>query len=243
MSNVPIFSFNDVHYTPNGIDVLRGISYQIPAHKTTVILGPSGAGKSSLLRLLNNLDDPSRGSIHYEGENLLDLDPQELRREVGMLFQTPVIFEGSLRDNLIVAGRWDSRIQTLSSEDLTQNLKRVGLGGKSLDGAARDLSGGEKARLVLARTLLNEPKVLLLDEATAHLDPHLAKEIMNLVRGLQSELRLTLIVVSHDLDLMTPFADNLAVLVDGELKYEISEVDHDQFPRETIMSFFQSEAT
>ena len=240
MSATPSFIFDNVHFSPNGVKVLRGINYRIPANKTSVILGPSGAGKSSLLRLLNNLDDPSEGSIYYQGENLQDLDPQQLRREVGMLFQTPIIFEGNLRDNLRVAGRWDARIQALTDEELLQELIRVGLAEKSLDLAARDLSGGEKARLVLARTLLNGPQVLLLDEATAHLDPHLASEIMKLVKALQADLNLTLVVVSHDLDLMAPFADTLAVLVDGELKYELGAVDHDQFPREEIMSLFES---
>ncbi len=231
MLSGPIFQLRDLSYAVNGSRILQRINLDIPFQQTTVILGPSGAGKSSLLRLLNALDGPTSGQILYDDEDLLDINPLQLRKEVGMVFQTPAIFDASIRENLILAGRWNPHIHELAPGDLEGALHQVGLEHKAIDGAARDLSGGEKARLALARTLLNHPRVLLLDEPTAHLDPRKAKGILKLVSGLRSELDLTLIMVSHDLELMLEYADHVAVLVDGQIlrsdpRDKISKLTH-----------------
>jgi len=218
MSATPLFTLKDIHFRPNGKPVLKGIDLEIPDHELVVILGPSGSGKSSLLRVLNGLNLIHAGQLHYRGEDALELDPRDLRRQVGMVFQQSAIFAGSLADNLKVAGRWDESIRTLGEMRLREALDQVGLHDKALGDAARDLSGGEQQRLALARTLLNQPQVLLLDEVTAHLDPGRAGEIMNLVVHLHQTLKISIIAVSHDIHLMLPFADHLAILDAGRIR-------------------------
>lgn len=162
----------------DGRTVLRGIDLRIPARGITVVVGPSGSGKSSLLRLINRLDAPETGTIRVLGEDIAAADPRVLRRRVGMVFQRPVPFPGSVRDNLRVGA------PSATDEILRDLLIRGGLDATLLAREATELSGGEAQRMCLARTLSTEPSLLLLDEPTSALDAEAAAVVERTGRSL-----------------------------------------------------------
>ena len=158
-----------------------------------MVAGASGAGKSTLLRLCNRLEVPTSGTVSYRGHDLQDVDPLDLRRRVGMVFQRAVLFAGTVRDNLEVA------TPGLDEAGYAEALERVSLDGSFLERQAATLSGGEAQRMCLARTLLTGPETLLLDEPTSALnaEPKLAFE--RLTQEL-AEQGVTVLWVTHDLE-------------------------------------------
>ncbi|MBT4714241.1 MAG: ATP-binding cassette domain-containing protein, partial [Candidatus Marinimicrobia bacterium] len=197
MENDVLFQFENVHLRVDENHILQGLDFNISKGEFVAVIGASGAGKSSLLRMFNALTSPSEGNITFRGIEI-DSDIQALRKNVGVLFQNPVVFEGTVRENLLIAGRWDQTISQTLDHEIQTALDQVGLVNIKLTHHARDLSGGEQQRLALARTLLNHPQVLLLDEPTSNLAPKLAREIMDQIEELREALNLTVIAVSHD---------------------------------------------
>jgi putative ABC transport system ATP-binding protein len=193
-------------------EVLRGITLAIPAEGISCLIGPSGSGKSTILRLLNRLEDPTRGQIAFRGQDLKSLDPLDLRRRAGQVLQIPVMLPGTVRDNLEAGAR--VRGQTLP--DPGTWLEQVGLSPAMLTKDARDLSGGEKQRVALARTLATRPEVLLLDEVTASLDPDSAAGVEQLILG----LNLPAVWVSHDMAQVGRVARHVYRLDAGILREE-----------------------
>ncbi len=176
----------------------------------TVVLGPSGAGKSMLLRLLNRLEVPTSGTVAFRGRPVADLDPLVLRRQVGMVFQRPAPFPGTVRDNLLVAD------PAASEEALVEALDEAGLGAGFLDRSADELSGGEAQRMCLARTLVTRPAALLMDEPTSALDPDVRQRLERTARRLADDGR-PLVWVTHDLDQCDRLADDVVVIVAGRV--------------------------
>ena len=216
MENDTLFRFEDVHLQVGKIRILKGLNFEISKGEFVAVIGASGAGKSSLLRMFNALTSPSQGNITFRGTSI-DADIQTLRKNVGVLFQNPVVFEGTVRENLLIAGRWDQNIAQTLDHEILKALDQVGLKDIELTHHARDLSGGEQQRLALARTLLNHPQVILLDEPTSNLDPKLAREIMDQIEKLRKLLNLTIIAVSHDHMLMRRYAKRVIILSRGEI--------------------------
>lgn len=194
----------------DGRTVLRGIDLRIPARGITVVVGPSGSGKSSLLRLINRLDAPETGTIRVLGEDIAAADPRVLRRRVGMVFQRPVPFPGSVRDNLRVGA------PSATDEILRDLLIRGGLDATLLAREATELSGGEAQRMCLARTLSTEPSLLLLDEPTSALDAEAAAVVERTGRSL-AEGGIPLIWVTHDPRQARRLADHAVRVVDGRI--------------------------
>lgn len=175
------------------------------------IVGPSGAGKSSFLRLLNRLDEPTAGEVTYYDKPINSYDPTELRKKISMLFQTPYLFPGTVRDNLNFC------CPKSEVKDIDFHLKRVGLKAEYADKEADDLSVGEKQRVALARSLFQEPDILLLDEPTSALDPTSSRRIEELVLGLAGELCLTIIIVTHNPEQAMRLGGKALLLVKGRL--------------------------
>ncbi|MDJ0496788.1 MAG: ATP-binding cassette domain-containing protein [Acidimicrobiia bacterium] len=209
----PLFEFHDVRVSSGTADVLNGVTAAIPDRRLTVIAGASGSGKTSLLRLCNRLDVPTSGRIAYRGEDLLDLDPRRLRRRVGMVFQQPALFPGTVRDNLLAAA------PKAAEEDLRSALTSVDIDGLLLDRVADTLSGGEAQRVCLARTLMCRPEVLLMDEPTASVHPAAAAILEENARRLSREGGVGVIWVTHDLGQIGRLAEFLLVLENGRVRY------------------------
>jgi putative ABC transport system ATP-binding protein len=176
----------------------------------TVLVGPSGSGKSTLLRCCNRLEAPDAGTVRFRDDDVAGLDPLVLRRRVGMVFQRPTPFAGTVRDNLRVAE------PALSDRASELALERVGLDRTFLDRDARALSGGEAQRVCLARTLVTTPEVVLMDEVTSSVDPATRLGLEDLARAL-GDVEVPVIWVTHDLEQMRRLADHVLVVVDGRI--------------------------
>jgi putative ABC transport system ATP-binding protein len=171
----------------------------------TVLQGPSGSGKSTLLRLLNRLEAPDAGVVRYRGEDLAERDVLVHRREVGMVFQAPVLFPGTVADNLAVARPVDPPREL---------LERAGLPASFLTREAGTLSGGEAQRACLARALATRPRVLLMDEPTSALDPDATAVIEGLTRDLAAD-GIPVVLVSHDAAQAERLGDRIVRLAAG----------------------------
>jgi len=195
MDEVPVFDFVDVVVEREGVRALDGFTAAIPGQGVTAVFGPSGSGKSTLLRLCNRLEVPTGGRVSFCGKDIAGLDPLRLRRRVGMCFQRPTPFPGTVADNLRVAEPDASHAQ------MRETLARVGLNGSDsrswLDRDATALSGGEAQRVCLARTLMAQPQVLLLDEPTSAVDAEAAGVIERAVRELADD-GIPAVWVTHD---------------------------------------------
>jgi ABC-type multidrug transport system fused ATPase/permease subunit len=181
-------------------EVLRDVSIVVPGGLVTALLAPSGAGKSTLLRCLNRLVAPDRGEVLLNGRDITELEPRELRRRVGLVAQLPVMLPGTVRDNVLYA-----------IEDPPPGRELVALRAAGLDESfaarvARELSGGERARVALARALARDPEVLLLDEPTAALDRDTAAHVGATLRELAGD-GLAVLLATHDLELAAAAAD------------------------------------
>ncbi|ADO77854.1 ABC transporter ATP-binding protein [Halanaerobium praevalens] len=196
-------------------NILNIESLRLEQNKITAIKGSSGGGKTTFLKLLNNMITPEKGKITYKEKNIKDFDPALLRREVMMLPQNPKIFKGTIRDNFEKAEL--IRGGNLSSpERYNQLLVQVALT-NSLNEQANNLSGGEKQRLALARIILLEPKVLLLDEPSSALDQKTEEKIIKMVVNYIKKNNRTLIMVTHSLQLAEVFADRIIEIENGKI--------------------------
>lgn len=214
MGDRAVLGFERVVVTaPGGVEILHGIDLDVAEGRLTVLAGPSGSGKSTLLRLANRLEAPSSGVVRFRGEDVASLDPLALRRRVGMVFQRPTPFAGTVRDNLLVAA------PDAGDPAFVAVLERVGLDPSFLGRLADDLSGGESQRMCLARTLLTGPEVVLMDEVTSALDPTARRGVEGLARSLVSG-GLTVVWVTHDLVQASRIADAVVVLDEGRLAGE-----------------------
>lgn len=194
--------------------LLEGINLNIEERGLFTIIGSSGAGKSTLLYLLNRFRDAARGQIFYAGKLLGDYEVTELRREVGMLLQKPFMLSGTVLGNLMAGPQLSGERSRRSPEEL---LNLVGLKSSLLNQEAKSLSGGEQQRVSLARLLANNPRVLLLDEPTAALNQAAAEEVEQLIKSLVVQEKLTVIMVTHDLEQAYRLGDTTALLMAGKL--------------------------
>jgi putative ABC transport system ATP-binding protein len=214
MTAAPLFELLDVSLEIDGTTILDHVDLAIADRGITVLVGPSGAGKSTVLRLLDRLEVPTSGEVRFRGRPLADLDVLALRRRVGMVFQRPAPFPGTVRDNLHVA---DSGAD---EEALGAALRAARLDAAFLDRPADDLSGGEAQRMCLARTLVTHPEVLLMDEPTSALDPAARRSLERTALRLVDEGR-ELVWVTHDLEQARRLGGEIVVLVGGRIAGEV----------------------
>jgi len=213
MSTLALFELVGVSLAIDGTVILDDVDLVVRDSGITVVVGPSGAGKSMLLRLLNRLEVPSEGEVRFRGEPVASIDPLALRRQVGMVFQRPAPFPGTVRDNLLVAD------PDAADDALVSALVAARLGADFLDRSADELSGGEAQRMCLARTLVTGPDALLMDEPTSALDPDARRGLERTARRLVEGGR-PVVWVTHDLGQASRLADEVVVMIDGRVAGE-----------------------
>jgi putative ABC transport system ATP-binding protein len=211
------FELTDVCRVRDGTRILDDVTLQIPRGGFTALIGPSGAGKSSLLRLLNRLDDPTSGTIRYHDTPIQDLSVCDHRRHVGFVFQTPVVFAGTVRDNLAVA----ASIARIDPRDVDHRmiecLQLAEVDRALLDRDTSGLSVGQKHRVCIARTLMSGPETLLLDEPTAALDPETATRLMTTIARLRTERGVTVVAATHRLQEAKDISNFVVMLDHGRI--------------------------
>lgn len=208
----PALELIEVAVERAGVRVLEDITLRITAGTITALVGQSGAGKTSLLRCMNGLDRPAAGTVRLQGEDVVRIKPQELRRRVAMIFQVPVLFEGTVVDNL------EYGLDDPDPRRALEVLESVGLEDSLAERPARALSVGQGQRVCLARALMRRPEILLMDEPTSSLDKDAGAVIEALVTGLRDD-GLTVVFVTHDLRQAQRVADSAALLGRGRLRY------------------------
>jgi ABC-type sulfate/molybdate transport systems ATPase subunit len=195
-------------------DLVVDISIEILAGEILAVVGPSGAGKSSFLRLLNRLDEPTAGTVLLKSADYRSIAPQQLRRRIGMVMQTAYLFPGSVASNIAFGP--SQRGEAFSAAQIASLLDRVGLSGFA-DRDVGNLSGGEAQRVALARTLANEPEVLLMDEPTSALDEASVRGIEELMLDIVKERGVTCVIVTHNRAQAARLADRTMVMKAGRL--------------------------
>ncbi|MCL7929986.1 phosphonate ABC transporter ATP-binding protein [Halomonas llamarensis] len=216
---------------PTGDRALNEIEVTLPKGQVMALIGPSGAGKSTLIRCVNRLVEPTEGNIRLDDVELTSLSGHKLRqarRSMGMIFQEYAlvdrlsVMENVLSGRLGYVGFWRSflrRYPQTAVAEAFRLLERVGLA-HAIDKRADALSGGQRQRVGIARALLQSPKLLLVDEPTASLDPKTSRQIMRLIRELCAERDLGAIINIHDVALAKQFADRIVGLRAGEIVFD-----------------------
>jgi ABC-type methionine transport system ATPase subunit len=202
--------------------VFAGASFSVPAGARLVVLGGSSAGKSSLLRLLNRLDEPLSGLVLFHGEPVTACDPLILRRKVALVQQTPVMFEGTVADNLRTRPRRDPAPR---DEHLASLLTDVGLSPDFMNRGAAALSVGEQQRVALARALVSEPEVILLDEPTSALDPRMLAKLAELLVGLSERRGLAIVATTHQEELLERLGGTVLLIERGQVRTDVPASD------------------
>ncbi len=222
---------NLVKRYPTGDVALKQVNLEVPAGQVMALIGPSGAGKSTLIRCINRLVEPTSGAVYLNDLRISELGSGQLRRarrRMGMIFQEYAlverltVMENVLSGRLGYVGFWRSYFRKFPQKDIDAAfylLHRVGLD-HMVDKRADALSGGQRQRVGIARALIQEPELLLVDEPTASLDPKTSRQIMRLIVELCEERELAAIINIHDVQLARMFAQRIVGLRHGEMVYD-----------------------
>ena len=209
------------------VAAVNDVSLTIPSNEIFGIIGKSGAGKSSLVRLISMMEQPDSGEVLYDGERVDNLPEKELvlrRRRIGMIFQNFNLFSSrSAAQNIA----YPMEICGVPKEEINKRvdelLEIVELSDRK-DARISTLSGGQKQRIAIARALANKPDILFCDEATSALDPQTTKSILNLIRKIQSQMNLTVVMITHQMEVVRDACSQVAVINDGQV-VEIGNVN------------------
>ena len=215
----------------DGNGVLDGISLSVREGEVIVVVGPSGCGKSTLLRCVNGLEQPDGGEILLDGKPISAGNLVEVRRQIGMVFQSYDLFPHmDVLENLTLGPvKALKRPKAQVEEEARQALARVGLEDK-LRALPRQLSGGQKQRVALVRAMMMHPRMLLLDEITAALDPEMVREVLNVVLDLARD-GMTMLIVTHEMRFAEAVADRVLFLENGKVVEEGKPADFFHHPK------------
>lgn len=209
--------------------ILKNVNFLVPRNIVQVIVGPSGSGKTTLIKLMNGLLRTKKGSVTVFGESVRERELRKLRSLIGYIPQNLGLIESrSVRGNVLLGslyrvGRMESFFTVFPDEELRladELIDAVGLGEKRAC-PVRNLSGGEKRRVAIARSLMQKPKILLADEFLSDLDFVKAKEIMALIRNIKNTFGITVIMVEHNIETARKFGDRIAIVQEGQIKENI----------------------
>ncbi len=217
---------------PNGTQALRGVSFNVKEGEFLVIIGLSGSGKSTLLRCLNRLNDPTSGSVKYNGQEiagkLSNTDKKDVRKNIAMIFQQfnliprLTVLKNVLTGKLGSTSTLKSLLSLFTDKDLSDAKKYLHLVGILEKSYMRSdqLSGGQQQRVAIARALMQEPEIILADEPVASLDPATCHVVMDYLKKVNQELGVTVIANLHFLSLVRKYATRVIALQNGEIVYE-----------------------
>ena len=231
----------------DGFKAVDDVSLTIKEQDTFGIVGFSGAGKSTLVRTINLLQRPTSGEVLIDGENLLDLSNKDLRdrrKKIGMIFQHFNLLNNlTVIDNVIFPIK---KYKSLTKEEKRQKalelLDTVGIKDKA-DSYPSELSGGQQQRCAIARALASEPEILLCDEATSALDPKTTKQILKLLKDLNDKLKLTVVIITHQMDVVKDLCNKCAVMQDGKVIESGSTLDIFSNPKNKLTREFVETST
>ncbi|WEI18420.1 amino acid ABC transporter ATP-binding protein [Acinetobacter proteolyticus] len=228
-----LLSIQHLHKFYKQSHILHGIDLEVQQGEVVVILGPSGCGKSTLLRCINGLEPIQEGEIHLKDVGVLgqDLSWDNVRQQIGMVFQNYELFKHmNVIDNILLGPLKAQKRQRAEVEQLAdQLLQRVGLLDRKYDYPS-NLSGGQKQRIAIVRALVMQPKVILLDEITAALDPEMVREVLDVVLKLAQE-GMTMLIVTHEMGFARKVADRIIFMDKGKIIEQSSPEAFFQHPQ------------
>ena len=207
----------------NGLHAVKDVSLKVNKGDIFGIIGLSGAGKSSLIRLINRLEEPTSGKIFINGENILEFNKTQLlerRKKIGMIFQHfNLLSSRTVEENVAFALEIANWNKNEIKERVAMLLDIVGLSDKAKYYPSQ-LSGGQKQRVSIARALANNPDILLSDEATSALDPKTTKSILELIKKIQQKFSLTVVMITHQMEVVKEVCNRVAIMSDGRIVEE-----------------------
>ncbi|MBS6500947.1 MAG: amino acid ABC transporter ATP-binding protein [Clostridium sp.] len=210
---------NNLHKYFGDNEVLKGVNDHIKKGEVVVVIGPSGSGKSTFLRCLNLLEEPTKGEIIFEGQNITDknIDINKIREKMGMVFQQFNLFpHKTVLENITIAPINVKNKSKTEAEKIAKDLLvKVGLLEKA-NAYPASLSGGQKQRIAIARALAMEPDVMLFDEPTSALDPEMVGEVLNVMKNLAKE-GMTMVVVTHEMGFAKEVGDRILFMDGGNI--------------------------
>lgn len=238
------------HQKKRTIEAVKDVSLQINKGDIYGIVGYSGAGKSTLVRVVNLLQEPSRGTITIDKQVIYDnkvkLSGSQLRqqrRDIGMIFQHfNLMSQMTAEQNIAFALKHSGLSKAEKKEKVARLLDLVGLSDRAQNYPSQ-LSGGQKQRVAIARALANDPKILISDESTSALDPKTTKQILALLKELNEKLGLTIVLITHEMQIVKDIANRVAVMQNGHLIEEGSVLDIFTNPKEELTQDFIKTAT
>ncbi|TFE01647.1 phosphate ABC transporter ATP-binding protein [Jeotgalibacillus salarius] len=207
--------FSHVDYQSDGTEILHNITGWFPKKRITTLVGPSGAGKTTLFRLCNGLISPDSGEIYIDDKKISSYEPVELRRKVGIALQSAKMVPGTVRKNLALSFELQGKEMPIDTAE--EMIRLVGLDESFLDRNAKDLSGGQRQKVSIARTLVMKPEILLLDEITSSLDRVSQQEIEELIVKINETYGTTIMWITHNLRQALSIGEYTWVMMDGEL--------------------------
>lgn len=231
----------------DGLKAVNDVSLTIEEQDTYGIVGFSGAGKSTLVRTINLLQRPTKGEVLIDGENILDLSNKELRerrKKIGMIFQHFNLLNNlTVLDNVIFPIKKDKSLTKEEKKDKALDLlETVGIRDKAASYPS-ELSGGQQQRCAIARALASNPEILLCDEATSALDPKTTKQILKLLKELNNKLRLTIVIITHQMEVVKDLCNKCAVMQDGKVVERGSTLDIFSKPQNSLTREFVETST
>ncbi len=232
--------------TEKAVRAVNGVSLQIPSNTIFGIIGKSGAGKSSLVRLISLLERPDSGQVLYDGVRVDDLDERGLmmrRRRLGMIFQNFNLFSSRTAGQNIAYPLEINGIDRLTAaKRVKELLELVGLSDRE-DAPISTLSGGQKQRIAIARALAVRPDILFCDEATSALDPQTTGAILDLIRRIQQQMNLTVVMITHQMEVVRDACRQVAVISEGKVVEQGSVEDLFMHPQSAATRDFLSRLT
>ncbi|PSQ57867.1 glutamine ABC transporter ATP-binding protein [Halobacteriales archaeon SW_8_68_21] len=213
----PLVAFDGVDKSFGDTQVLYDVDLSVDEREVVVVIGPSGSGKSTLLRCTNRLEEIQAGDIRLDGRSVIETDVNEIRQQIGMVFQSFNLFphKTALENVALAPEKVKGRPEAEAKEAAAELLDRVGLAdqGESYPNA---LSGGQQQRVAIARALAMEPKVMLFDEVTSALDPELVGEVLDVIEGLAAD-GMTMVLVTHEMGFAREVGDRIVLMADGRV--------------------------